>query len=201
MLLVLASLVFLGSKSLGTRDRILLSQIWDLPCRRLLRLAGLRWRYSTPSPHGCNSVTAFTSLTSTLQRPHGKHYVYCCWRTAYTELCLLSHCSETGCIVPLRRGRHRKHNLIYCCVLDRVYRAVAWQHVDQICYNIITCHMPDVIKAFVLLCFHVSLHFGTRFNVKINYLSKYNEIQHRNYFIDNEFGSSYNVDWKAERNA
>jgi hypothetical protein len=29
------------------------------------------------------------------------------------------------------RGRHRKHSLIYCCVLDRVYRAVAWQHVDQ----------------------------------------------------------------------
>jgi hypothetical protein len=35
------------------------------------------------------------------------------------------------------RGRHRKHSLIYCCVPDSVYRAVAWQHVDQIRYNIV----------------------------------------------------------------
>jgi hypothetical protein len=52
MLLALASAVFLGSESLGTRDHILLSQIWDFPFRRLLRLAGSRWRYSTPPPHG-----------------------------------------------------------------------------------------------------------------------------------------------------
>jgi hypothetical protein len=40
MLLPLASVVFLGSESLGTRDHILLSQILDFPFRRLLRLAG-----------------------------------------------------------------------------------------------------------------------------------------------------------------
>jgi hypothetical protein len=51
-LLALASVVFLGPESLGTRDHILLSQIWDFPFRRLLRLAGSRWRYSTPPPHG-----------------------------------------------------------------------------------------------------------------------------------------------------
>jgi hypothetical protein len=51
MLLALTSVVFLGSESLGTRDHILLSQIWDFPFRRLLRLAGSRWRYSTPPPH------------------------------------------------------------------------------------------------------------------------------------------------------
>jgi hypothetical protein len=45
MLLALASVVFLGSESLGTRDHILLSQISDFPFRRLLRLAGSRWRY------------------------------------------------------------------------------------------------------------------------------------------------------------
>jgi hypothetical protein len=39
MLLALASAVFLRSKSLVTRDQILLSQIWDFPFRRLLRLA------------------------------------------------------------------------------------------------------------------------------------------------------------------
>jgi hypothetical protein len=47
-----ASAVFLGSKSLGTRDYILLFQIRDFPFRRLLRLAGSRWTYSTPPPHG-----------------------------------------------------------------------------------------------------------------------------------------------------
>jgi hypothetical protein len=51
MLLVLASAVLFGSESRGTRDHILLSQIRDFPFRRLLRLAGSRWRYSTPPPH------------------------------------------------------------------------------------------------------------------------------------------------------
>jgi hypothetical protein len=44
MLLALASAVFLG----------LLSHIWDFPFRRLLRLAGSRWRYSNLPPHGWN---------------------------------------------------------------------------------------------------------------------------------------------------
>jgi hypothetical protein len=53
--LALANAVFLGSWSLGTCDRILLSQIWDFTFRRLLRLAGSRWRYSTPPPYGCKN--------------------------------------------------------------------------------------------------------------------------------------------------
>jgi hypothetical protein len=39
LLLALASTIIFGSESCGTRDRILLSQIWDFPFRRLLRLA------------------------------------------------------------------------------------------------------------------------------------------------------------------
>jgi hypothetical protein len=46
LLLALASTVILGSESRGTRDHILLSQNRDFPFRRLLRLAGSRWRYS-----------------------------------------------------------------------------------------------------------------------------------------------------------
>jgi hypothetical protein len=46
---------FLRSYSFGTCDHILLSHIRDFPFRRLLRLAGSRWRYSTPPPHGGNS--------------------------------------------------------------------------------------------------------------------------------------------------
>jgi hypothetical protein len=51
LLLALASAGMFGSDSHGTRDNNLLSQIRDFPFRRLLRLAGLRWRYSTPPPH------------------------------------------------------------------------------------------------------------------------------------------------------
>jgi hypothetical protein len=35
------------------------------------------------------------------------------------------------------RERHRIHNVFYCCMLERVYRAVARQRVDQIRYSII----------------------------------------------------------------
>jgi hypothetical protein len=55
LLLILASAVIFGSESRGTRDHILLSQIRDFPFRRLLRLAGSRWRYSTPPPHGIST--------------------------------------------------------------------------------------------------------------------------------------------------
>jgi hypothetical protein len=43
---------FSGPTPVGLGDHNLLSQILDFPIRRLLRLSGLRWRYSTPPPHG-----------------------------------------------------------------------------------------------------------------------------------------------------
>jgi hypothetical protein len=57
----------------------------------LLFLLQLLWNLGTEHSHtsslrltrDCpwtNSVTAFTSLTNTLHRPHGKHRLYCCWR-------------------------------------------------------------------------------------------------------------------------
>jgi hypothetical protein len=52
LLLALASAFILGSEFRGTCDHILLPQIRDFPFCRLPRLAGLRWRYSTPPPHG-----------------------------------------------------------------------------------------------------------------------------------------------------
>jgi hypothetical protein len=62
MLLALTSAVFLGSESLGTHDHILLSQIWDFHFRRLLRLAGSWWRYSTSRPE-LNSVILLYSVS------------------------------------------------------------------------------------------------------------------------------------------
>jgi hypothetical protein len=50
-LLAPASAVIFWSESHRIRGHILLSQIWDFPFRRLLPLAGLRWRYSIPPPH------------------------------------------------------------------------------------------------------------------------------------------------------
>jgi hypothetical protein len=61
LLLILVSAIILGSESRGTRVHILLSQIRDFPFRRLLRLAGLRWRHSTPPPHGSLFRYYFTS--------------------------------------------------------------------------------------------------------------------------------------------
>jgi hypothetical protein len=57
LLLALASAVILGSEPLGTRDHILLSQIWDFKFCHLLRLAGSRWRYSllTSSTYFCRN--------------------------------------------------------------------------------------------------------------------------------------------------
>jgi hypothetical protein len=52
LLVAHASAVILGSEPRCTSGHILLSQIHDFPLRRLLRLAGLRWRYSTPPPRG-----------------------------------------------------------------------------------------------------------------------------------------------------
>jgi hypothetical protein len=76
-LLGLPNAVFLGSESLGTRDHILLSQIWDFLFRRLLRLAGLRWRYSTPPPHGHVWVATVVFKITSRHGPHGKRLLYC----------------------------------------------------------------------------------------------------------------------------
>jgi hypothetical protein len=47
LLLAIDSAVIFWSESRRIRGHILLSQIWDFAFRRLLRLAGSRWRYST----------------------------------------------------------------------------------------------------------------------------------------------------------
>jgi hypothetical protein len=69
MLLALASAVLLGSEFLGTRDHILLSQIWDFPFRRFLLLAGSRWRYSTLPPHGFALLAAGLQDNSSARTP------------------------------------------------------------------------------------------------------------------------------------
>jgi hypothetical protein len=44
---------------------ILLSHIWDFPFRRLLRLAGPRWRYLTTPPHGSDLILLYIIIMQT----------------------------------------------------------------------------------------------------------------------------------------
>jgi hypothetical protein len=64
----------------GVRNHILLSQIRDYPFRRLLRLAGLRWRYSTLPPH---------RQLRNLATSHREHSFYCC---VVAGTCIQSRC-------------------------------------------------------------------------------------------------------------
>jgi hypothetical protein len=84
LLLDLASTVIFGSESRRTLGHILLSQIQDFPFRRLLRLAGSRWRYSTPPPHRFAHDGDWLSTASHRVWPNTKHHfqhlLYCCIR-------------------------------------------------------------------------------------------------------------------------
>jgi hypothetical protein len=102
LLLFLASAVILGSQSGGTVSdsrfsepagpgpRIYIPQEQGCPVtspgtgfpfRRLLRLAELRWRYSTPPPHGMGIHRATVSLLIRCgwhRKHHVQHFLYCC---------------------------------------------------------------------------------------------------------------------------
>jgi hypothetical protein len=120
--------VFLGSESLGIRDRILLSQIWDFPFRRLLRLAGSRWRYSTPPPHGSASGLVLYSRGT----DNAENRVLLLRSADHTEntsnviAITQVHWSADCCLAT-----SYKHSP-YCCVrvTRAAYWAVAWQCVD-----------------------------------------------------------------------
>jgi hypothetical protein len=102
LLLVLASAVIFWSELSGTRDHILQSQIRDFPFCRLLRLAGLRWRYSTPPPHGdlsafrINYVSPFiTSGRTEYRSPRPTVHVIVC-SSVLAETCLANRCLAMG---------------------------------------------------------------------------------------------------------
>jgi hypothetical protein len=96
LLLALASAVIFGSESRRTRGHILLSQIRDFPFRRFLRLAGSRWRYSIPPPHGWDADRTKDSLFI-LHGPHRKRSIqqlfYCC-------MCIRCRCNVLTELLP-----------------------------------------------------------------------------------------------------
>jgi hypothetical protein len=123
MLLALASVVFLGSESLWTRSHILLSQICDFLFRRLLRLAGSRWRYSTPPPHRVQLTDIISFVVQPRHGPHRKYIShYCvlsrCRGNVSTELFPSNGCCTVACLQGcyLARGLyvtilHKGHGL------------------------------------------------------------------------------------------
>jgi hypothetical protein len=99
MLLALASAIFLWSEPLRSRDHILLSHIWDVPFRRLLRLAGSRWRYSTPPLNWTTSPCYIAR-----HGPHSKrHFHYCVFsrcrgNNVSTKLLPSNGCYTVACL-------------------------------------------------------------------------------------------------------
>jgi hypothetical protein len=126
MLLALASVVFLGSESHGTRVNLLLSQIWDFRFRRLLRLAGSRWRYSTPPPYGLGLFIQFCSTYIVSMQTHIKHI----------------RCPTKNICVP-----HRKH-LLCCqeCVFIGLLRSN--ESTCHIIYNTYTTYARARTRAY-----------------------------------------------------
>jgi hypothetical protein len=55
----------------------LLYQIRDFPFCRFLRLAGLRWRYSTPPPHGSEILRPAYNPTAPINRKHSSSIAAC----------------------------------------------------------------------------------------------------------------------------
>jgi hypothetical protein len=106
MLLALASVVFLGSETLWTRNHILQSQIWDFPFRRLLRLAGSRWRYSTPPPHRVNLNWTTLNLISSRNGP--------------TENTSRDHYLLLWCDVTVHMQAAQTQRKHCCCIVGRV---------------------------------------------------------------------------------
>jgi hypothetical protein len=99
---------FSGPESLGNRDHILLSQIWDFPFRRLLRLAGSRWKYSTPPPRGWG-ISHYCPLLITSR--HGPQ------RTPRSSVACVSF--ATGTCLPSRSLA----TVVYSCLLRICYPA------------------------------------------------------------------------------
>jgi hypothetical protein len=112
LLLALASAVIFWSESHRTRGHILLSQIRDFPFRRLLRLAGSRWRYSTPPPHRGSILLNWALLYNHFARTMQKTPPLYCWEGVFT--------------VQLHsNGSYSRLLLAYSLPRECVYRIVA----------------------------------------------------------------------------
>jgi hypothetical protein len=107
LLLSLASAVILRSESHETRDHILLSQILDFPFRRLLWLAGIRWRYSAPPPHEINAFPSARPLILSKGNP-GKCSLLVRWHAKLSRIFVYT---ETRLVLSWSLGIHLQGNV------------------------------------------------------------------------------------------
>jgi hypothetical protein len=85
-----------------------------LPFFRLLRLAGLQWRYSTPPPRGITEVLWILHPLGTDQAQKTQHSTVA-WRIPHRKYSSTVACCRS----------HRKHSFLYCCMLERVYQLLS----------------------------------------------------------------------------
>jgi hypothetical protein len=89
---------------LGTLDHILLSQIWDFPFRRLLQLAGSRWRYSTLPPHGKQFFSTEVFFITISQGPHTNYSLSIICKACLQRHCIATEVTRLLLAYPLLRG-------------------------------------------------------------------------------------------------
>jgi hypothetical protein len=158
LLLALASAVIFWSESRGTHDHILLSQIRDFPFRRLIRLAGSRWRYSTLPPHGDNSMVSLSSsryITSgrpqhTTPFPNNSSIVL--------VLCLPHRCIETAVVACVFVAAENVFNESLPSN-ERLF----WLHYfdfQALCHSILNCFQISLPKKPI--CYRPLLNYITR---------------------------------------
>jgi hypothetical protein len=136
LVLAFASAFILRYEFRGTRDNILLSQIRDFCFRRLLRLAGLRWRCSTPLPHGSIRPRLLGSWLYSLGTDPTENTASNHFYIVVTSVCL----AVTPDIVDMFAGRYQAKHVLSCdrCIATVLHatiwfrRIYAWKCVDQL---------------------------------------------------------------------
>jgi hypothetical protein len=147
LLLALASAFILSSEFRGTHNHILQSQIRDFLLCRLLWLAGLRWKYLTPPPHGLGNTenTAFdrSSVVALDLMPWEQVCLRRCYSAKGVYICLLGICCLAADVVALFVSRsicsNGSHTAIYVHIWNHqfwvILRLLIIRHVYYlICY-------------------------------------------------------------------
>jgi hypothetical protein len=176
LLLALASAVILGSESRGTRDHISLSHIRDFPFHRLLRLPGLRLRYSTPPPHGTclisqsrsQSYVTTNGQSTSLSRNKApiwglRPYLYYCRTVARLLMWgALSRSLTRGRVCRLPESQSTVISMFSVCTIYilHVIKCMHIQHIQGLCQP--TRSTADQALSLVILLQQQSSHLNGR---------------------------------------
>jgi hypothetical protein len=113
-------------------------------------------------------VVPFFFKDNSLHGPHGKH-------SMVVDACLQMRCLATEFLhlrTFFRHGSHRKHSFLSIVASLRAYRAVAWQRVDPIRYNIINRNIQLLKLIILVLSLFTNITFWNK-HLKCFILGKY----------------------------